>query len=160
MGKWRTKREDPSPEPEVQKPKVGYEGAKEQIMFHKHITNPYVHFPSRCCKLQGDSKGRKTLGLNLWGETKIVPIFTQQVCVMLDFCYVLTNSIGGWRRQGHDWRLHWNEVVLATHTIIKFEVVPSSKVGQYGSAICNHYAVIFFKRNCYVNQVLIIYKNI
>jgi len=57
-------REDPSLELEVQKPKADYKGAKEQIMFHKHITNPYVHFPSRC-EVQGDSKGRKTLGLAL-----------------------------------------------------------------------------------------------
>jgi hypothetical protein len=46
------------------------------------------------------------------------------------------------------------------HTFIKFEVIPSRKVGQYGSAICKPLCSDFFKRNCYVNQVLIIHKNI
>jgi hypothetical protein len=46
-------------------PKWVNKGAKKQIMFHNTITNPYVCFPTTRCKLQGDSKGRKTLGLNL-----------------------------------------------------------------------------------------------
>jgi hypothetical protein len=39
----------------------GYKGAKEQIMFHKHITNAYVHFPSRC-KFARRFKGKKNSG--------------------------------------------------------------------------------------------------
>jgi hypothetical protein len=136
-------------EPEVQKPKVGYKGAKEQIMFHNTLLILMCIFllqDANCKDFQREEK----LWVSIFEvrQQEYIPIFTQQMCVMLDFCYVLTIAQlwAGWRRQGHDWRLHWNEVVLATHTIIKFEVlVPSRKVRQYGSAICNHYAVLFSK---------------